>query len=301
MNVRPPTLSDLAEILDLVGAADRAVYGATDWMEEDLREELEELDLERDAWVVELDGRLAAYGTFRVRRGDRTIGDGYVHPELRGRGAGATLVDLYERRAAETEGARTLESATLRGDGAADELFRARGYQPVRHFYRMVIEHDREPDPPTWPDGVAAVPFELTDARAFHAALEEAFAEEWGHRPEPFEEFEQRRLGSPRFDPTLCTVAKADGEIVGVTLCDWKRNGDWGWIGSVGVRPAWRRRGLGEALLCAAFGEFWRRGERRVALGVDSQNTTGATRLYERVGMQVLWEVVVYRKELRVR
>jgi ribosomal protein S18 acetylase RimI-like enzyme len=51
-------------------------------------------------------------------------------------------------------------------------------------------------------------------------------------------------------------------------------------------------------LLHLAFAAFWRRGERTVALSVDSDNLTGATRLYERAGMEVEFEVGIYRKEL---
>ena len=51
------------------------------------------------------------------------------------------------------------------------------------------------------------------------------------------------------------------------------------------VRPSWRGRGLGEALLRAAFAEFRRRGVATVGLKVDADNPTGAVRLYERVGM----------------
>ena len=35
-----------------------------------------------------------------------------------------------------------------------------------------------------------------------------------------------------------------------------------------------------------------------MSLGVDSENPTGATRLYERVGMHVESEEVTYEKEL---
>jgi GNAT superfamily N-acetyltransferase len=45
-------------------------------------------DLERDAWLIELDGRLAGVAHLLERRGGRFVGDGYVHPELRGRGVG---------------------------------------------------------------------------------------------------------------------------------------------------------------------------------------------------------------------
>ncbi len=63
-------------------------------------------------------------------------------------------------------------------------------------------------------------------------------------------------------------------------------------------RKPWRKRGLGLALLHHAFGEFYRRGQPKVALGVDAQNPTGATRLYERAGMHVAYEAVAFQKEL---
>src|SRR5215468_1533170 len=71
-----------------------------------------------------------------------------------------------------------------------------------------------------------------------------------------------------------------------------------GVVGALGVRKPWRRRGIAQALLHHAFGEFYRRGKRRVALGVDAENPTGATRLYERAGMHVAFEAVTYGKEL---
>jgi ribosomal protein S18 acetylase RimI-like enzyme len=70
-------------------------------------------------------------------------------------------------------------------------------------------------------------------------------------------------------------------------------------VNSLSVRRPWRRRGLGLALLQHAFGEFYRRDTMTVALGVDAQSLTGATRLYERAGMHVDRQYAVYEKELR--
>ena len=67
----------------------------------------------------------------------------------------------------------------------------------------------------------------------------------------------------------------------------------------VGVRRAWRRRGLGLALLRHAFGEYRRRGVRKVGLSVDAESVTGAPRLYERAGMRLQTGYVVYVKEIR--
>ena len=74
---------------------------------------------------------------------------------------------------------------------------------------------------------------------------------------------------------------------------------DIGWVDTLAVLRPWRRKGLGMALLLHSFGEFYRRGRRKVGLGVDSQNLTGAARLYERAGMHVARQYISYQKELR--
>ncbi len=62
------------------------------------------------------------------------------------------------------------------------------------------------------------------------------------------------------------------------------------------MRRPWRGQGLGKALLYRTFAEFWRRGLPRVSLGVDADSPTGATKLYERVGMTVESANVVFEK-----
>ena len=50
------------------------------------------------------------------------------------------------------------------------------------------------------------------------------------------------------------------------------------------VHPEHRRRGLGEALLHHAARTYRAAGVTKVGLKVDSDNPTGAPRLYERLG-----------------
>ena len=71
-----------------------------------------------------------------------------------------------------------------------------------------------------------------------------------------------------------------------------------GWVGVLAVRHPWRRRGLARALLLESFGLFRSIGRQRAALGVDSENTTGAIALYQGVGMRATsrsdtWERVL--------
>jgi mycothiol synthase len=302
---RRASAADLPEALALAQALDLALIGETDWTEADLRAEWKGYDLERDVFLVELDGRLAGYAAWERRGGGRMLVDGYVHPELTGRGVGAELLRLSEERAlAELEaipaGERAyLQNGSLANDPAAGDLFRARGYHPERHFWRMAIDLE-EPPAVELPEGIEIRLYEEpAERRDLHRVLEEAFLDHWETRPRPYEEWARKVFEVDGYDPTLVWVALDGDEIAGANVCYWKRNGEWGWVGTLGVRPAFRRRGIAEALLSTSFAEFFRRGERRVALGVDAESPTGATRLYEKAGMKVFFEAIVWEKELR--
>jgi mycothiol synthase len=191
-----------------------------------------------------------------------------------------------------------MQTWCLAADAVSRRLLEHHGFDEVRRFYRMLIELKEPPAEPDWPDGVRVGTFRPEDARVVYDTLNETFKEEWNFVPEPYERWRERRLTAPDFDPTLWFLARDGDELVAVARCDRSRFGA-GWVGALGVRKPWRRRGLGLALLRHLFADFYRRGETRVALGVDAQNSTGATRLYERAGMHVAYEASGYAKELR--
>jgi ribosomal protein S18 acetylase RimI-like enzyme len=306
MRVTRPTPDRFDEALALLQASDVAAWGDSDWTESDLRDDWARLDLDRDAWLVELDGRLAGVAHLLDRKGGRFVGDAYVHPDLTGRGVGSHLLDLLETRVRARssewpDGERiVVQVAHLIGDRDAPGLFRRKGYDRARSFFRMVADVSGEQPVPRWPDEVELRPFDVDrHGRELHDAHEEAFAHEWGHVVLAYEEWRERALDRPKIEPSLVPVVWAGDEIVAYSLNYAKRNGDWGWIGTLGVREAWRRRGLGLALLFESFRRFRETGETTAALGVDTENPTGATRLYERAGMRVVWQADVWEKELR--
>jgi GNAT superfamily N-acetyltransferase len=251
-------------------------------------------NLAANSWVAE-DDSVAAYGAV-MPLGERAETDGFVHPAKTGLGLGSWLLRQGEERAREL-GFATVLTWCLAPDTDARALFERSGYLEVRRFYRMYVEHEAEPSAPDWPKGFRVGTFEAGDARAFHAALNDAFAEEWNFAPQPFEQWAARRIDVPDFDPTRWFVVRERNEIAAVLRGDPERGGA-AWVGALGVRPEWRKRGLGLALLRHAFAEFYRRGQPRVGLGVDAQNSSGATRLYERAGMHVTYEAVAFEKEL---
>jgi len=155
-------------------------------------------------------------------------------------------------------------------------LYRDSGWVQAREILRMELDVTQEPQPPVWPDGVAVRTYRDDDAPAVHTLMVEAFAAS-AEVVLPFDRWVPWMTGDPGFDPGVWFLAEAGTELCGACLC-WAE----GWVKDVGVHPAWRGRGLGEALLREAFGEFHRRGLATVGLKVDSDNPTGAVRLYER-------------------
>jgi mycothiol synthase len=303
--VRPPRPDDIPGIVALGEAFDRELTGTADWSEEDVEHDWRALaDPERDAWVVEDGGAVVGYVTF-LDDGEGTFeADGYVHPDRFGQGIGSTLVELAEARAAQQLEMVALphvvlQNAVLHVDVAARALLESHGYRAVRHFLRMQIDMAEPPPGPAWPDGVLVSGFRREiDTADVHACVHEAFADEWSFRAETLADWSARKLDDPRFDPALWVIARDGDAVCGVALCTAGQF-DMGFVNSLAVRPAWRRRGLGLALLRQAFTWFWERGERRVGLGVDTENPTDAVRLYERAGMRPVWQADVYQKVLR--
>ncbi|SCC42102.1 Uncharacterized protein BW664_03413 [Bacillus mycoides] len=69
-------------------------------------------------------------------------------------------------------------------------------------------------------------------------------------------------------------------------------------ITHLGVRRSKRKQGLGLALLQYAFGQLYEEGISKVHLNVDSENITGAPRVYEAAGMEVQSKFVRFDKEV---
>jgi len=135
------------------------------------------------------------------------------------------------------------------------------------------------------------------DDEGVFTAEHDSFRDHWGHTPVSFEVWKHSKLGRENFDPSLWFVAWYGDEIAGFSQCRYRSG--MGWVGTLGVRRPWRKQGLGLALLYHSFGEFYKRGMMKIGLGVDAQNPTGATRLYQKAGMRVASEYVIYEKELR--
>jgi mycothiol synthase len=262
--------------------------------------------LETDAFLVETqDGRVVGYEEFSNTHEHYSLNtDGYVHPEFRNLGIGTALLRRVEQRAredmklAEPDLRVFLRSTIDNRDAASNELHNNEGYSPKRYHWRMEIKLDAAPAPAILPQGLEIRPFIREEhAKVVWEAQNEAFRDHWGSHDVSFEEFSHARFDNPNYDPSLWVIIWEGNEIAGFSI-NRPRMGV-GWIGTLGVRRPWRKKGLGLALLHQSFGEYYKRGTKTIGLGVDASNPTGATRLYQRAGMTIASEFLTYEKELR--
>jgi ribosomal protein S18 acetylase RimI-like enzyme len=72
-----------------------------------------------------------------------------------------------------------------------------------------------------------------------------------------------------------------------------------GYTEGISVRRPWRKRGLARALIVQSMKMFKAMGMTETALGVDTQNLSGALRLYKSVGYRAVKKHTIYRKALK--
>jgi mycothiol synthase len=252
------------------------------------------------------DGRLAAHADVMNRRYLQLSVYGGVDPRHSHRGLGTYLTrwgeawisDRMEHAPADAQ--ITVQHFINTRNNAACALLEALGYSYAHTVYVMRIVMDEPPPAPERTEGLrirAFVPGQ--DERATFEAIEEAFRDIRG-RPEGDFERWLAFTENERQSPGMWYLAadEQSGEIVGTCLARIVPGGG-GWVGGVGVRRPWRRRGLALAMLRTAFGEFYRRGVYDVELSVDAGSPSGAPRLYTRAGMQVSQSISLYRKQVR--
>ncbi|HSS73915.1 MAG TPA: GNAT family N-acetyltransferase [Gaiellaceae bacterium] len=289
LEFRPARREDAAVVAELCNAFERAFSDDPELeSEEDI---LRWWRRECEAALVLDDDELVGVAYVR-RRGGRWDGDGYVHPDAFGRGIGTAIAEWIEERA-RAHGSAETRIATLAQDERAACLLRSRGYAPLRTFFRMIIELAEQPPRPSWPDGYVVATLHPGEERDLYETLEDAFLDHWDHNARTYDEW----LATQKIVHDLCFLVRAGDELAAAALCTIDDFG-LGWVDILGTRREHRRRGLGEALLGQSFHTLYARGAPKVALGVDAESPTGATRLYERVGMQVASRIDLYAKML---
>lgn len=270
-------------------------------------------DRHRDVIIGELDGRIACYG--RLEWGDNSDGARdytsfcLVEPAIRRQGVGRAMLGWQESRIREiaaeqvTDRPRYYFAFVYDSDPGGAALLRSAGYTAVRQGAEMVrptMAHI--PDAPL-PEGFEIRPATAADTRAVWDSGIEIFRDHWGTMNDSDEGF-AAFSGGPKFDPSLWVIPWDGDQIAGHVLTSMQADLDGGpvvgYLDSVGVGRAWRRRGLGRAIVAESLRLVRDRGAATAGLGVDLQNQHEAARLYESVGFEVSTTSTEFRKPLEM-
>jgi mycothiol synthase len=306
---RPACLDDMPGLRELQVALATVQSNTTVSSLEDVRADF------NDPWVtpetdtrlaLAPDGRVAAYARLMANPEPPGAPIGHldldVHPAHRAQGLEAPLLDWLEARAAERlhalaaaypgRPAPHMRVYCWDDEPEAIARFEQRGFAPVRYFRRMRRDL-RQPLPERpLPAGLTLRTHAPELDEGMLATLNETFQDGWSFEPISASDWQQFIVQRSTFRPDL-TFAALEGKTV-VAICvnyfnpeTAERTGfNMGWIGSLGVRRGWRKRGLGSALLAASMRAFRAAGLDYAGLGVDAHNPTGAYGLYESLGFQ---------------
>ena len=270
-------------------------------------------DPSKDVLIAEVSGRMVAFNRVLWEReldGPRIYWHvGFVLPEWRGKGLGRAMIRWVEERAQAIEATQGddrpayLTTPVYDSMPGLDNLIRTGGYDAVRYSFHMETpDLDHIPDAPM-PEGLEVRPAQPEHYKAIWLAMAEAFQDHWG-ATEIDEADYDHWLADFRHDPALWQVAWDGDEVAGMVLnfinhdYNARTGRKLGYTEDISVRRPWRRRGLAHALIARSMKMFKDMGMTQTALGVDTENPTGALRVYESMGYKVISQSTTYRKRL---
>jgi mycothiol synthase len=278
-------------------------------------------DLERDAFGVEIEGHLVGY----ARTGWYDTYDGariheaicFLEPRWRRRGIGHAMLRTLEARIAELDRdgrasdlagtilrQRYIQSEAEGHDTGREALLLSEGFAPVRYNFTMVRPDLEDQHDAPLPEGLEIREVRPEHLRAIWEADQEAFRDHWGmgaYSEADYHEF----LNDPMTnDSTLWRIAWDGDQVAGQvrSFINEEENRVYGrkrgWVESISVRRPWRHRGVARALIAASFPLLRARGMTEGALGVDTENPSGALRIYESMRFRPVSKETIYRKPL---
>lgn len=264
--------------------------------------------LSTDAWLILDDDKAIAYAQVQgMPPYDFVFYWGCEHPDYFGQGLRQNLLELAETRSEElAKLAAPDQKVGLRTyiTGADTEnctVLEDNGWQLESRY--LILEMSLNGDLPM-PEFGANFTLKSFDPenqalmKMIYEAEHEAFAEQDTFYTSNYDIW-KARMTTGNFDANLWALAMDGDELAGFAICQANRNRrDLGWVRVIGVRPRWRKQGLGLALMYQAFHNLKNAGMLDIGLQVHDVNPTGALNLYKRAGLSVIATKNYYEKDV---
>ena len=308
---------DFPKMLAVIDAAAAADGDETSTTVEDIKNDYQHLtnsDPEKDMIFAEVDGQVVAYSRvawMTEENPEKTIYSHFIHihPEWRNRGIEKAMIQWCEDRlttiAKQQPQRNPCFFQTFSNDLKPElsKILEDLDYQPIRYFFEMSRPLENLPEADL-PEDVEVRPVLEQDIHKIWEASVEAFRDHWGFA-EPSEEDFDGYKKSKYFQPELWQVAWHGDKVVGSILNyidhDYNQKYDKkrGWTEEITTHRDWRRKGIAGALIVRSMKMHKAKGMEEVALGVDTNNLTGALRLYQRLGYEKDKTMISFRKPMK--
>jgi mycothiol synthase len=313
---RPADLPAVADLIRRAEAHDRVPRVVTD---EDLARDLDasHLTFDDDTRVAVDDDAIVGWAFVwnppATERLERAEVYGEVAPGHRGNGIGRSLLGWSLERARERFASRAhalprfIRASSYDWLEDRQRLYRRLGFEAVR-WHEELLRPLVDVPPVDVPSGIRLVAWpDEGDVREeeLRRVRNEAFSDHWNSLvadPELWHDFVRGYGGRP--DLSVAATDETTGEVVGVCVnqaypedeeVTGRRDA---WIANVAtLRPA-RGRGVATAMIAWSLHAFVEAGFSHAILDVDTENPSGAARLYRNLGFEPLHRSITYEIEV---
>jgi mycothiol synthase len=316
--IRPFALEEdyaaMARVMNEVAASVGSTAGWTVESIKNMDAFTAKFDPKRDRIIAEGDGRMIAVG--RVEAVKNTAGERvYFHsfniaPDWRGKGIEREFLLRQQNRLREiakehtNDEPRFFQTYSVHQDNAPlIATLEEDGYTPIRHSFEMLRPNLANVPDRKLPEAIEIRPIREEDLRKIYDANQEAFADHWGFVPWEEQAFEAWK-NNEEWDRPMSRIAWSGDEVVGMVLIfiphehNRKYPKKRAFTEAICVRRPWRNMGVASALIARCLHALRDAGFDEAALSVDTQNLSGALRIYENMGYQVQRRYTTFRRAM---
>lgn len=304
----PIVPDDYEEIAHLFNASLQSEGVPVNFDADQIHEELAEPFVRpaTDSQTVRLDGRVVG-AVFTRHRAPGETGDESVHvmgdvlPDERGKGIGRVLFEWGVQRAHEIlatsagTAPRFIRATCQLANTPAQRMYEHQGLTAVRWFEdlrRPLHDGGLSPEAMANPDGVQVIAWDVARNEEARLVRNASFADHWGSSPDSPAAWNLLvNSHGARHDLSFMAI-DGSGSLVGFALNNYYPSDDevvgarQAWVGTLGTLREWRGKGVGTALIAHSLAAFAADGIEVAAIGVDSDNPSGARRLYSALGFE---------------
>jgi len=271
----------------------------------------------QDMILAEMNGKVIGYsrGSWFIEENTGsylyTFG-GFLVPEWRRKGIGTAILQWIENRMREVSAGHPSDRSKFfqvflsQYETARAALLEKHDYTPIRYFHEMVRPTLLDIPEFALPEGLEVRPVLPEHYKQLWDAAEEAFRDHWGFSQSTEEDYQAWLNDKTIFQPHLWQVAwDVETDQVAGQVRTFINNAEnekfgrkRGYTEFISVRRPWRKHGVARALIVRSLQVQKEQSMTESALGVDSENLSGATHVYEDCGFLVVKRNSVYRKPL---